>query len=130
MDLTNKANYRQSAAVLNLCDAYIGNDTVTMHLAAAVKIPVLEVNCFPSDLEIKIGDTLAVYYLYGVPNVIVRPKNALPECAADKAHHVYGCRIAIKSHCIAQIKPETIFEGLKVLSKRISEKNFKPLYIS
>ena len=129
MDLTNKANYRQSAAVLNLCDAYIGNDTVTMHLAAAVKIPVLEVNCFPSDLEIKIGDTLAVYYPYGVPNVIVRPKNALPECAADKVHNVYGCRIAIKSHCIAQINPQTVFDGLKVLSKRIAEKNFKPLYI-
>lgn len=129
IDLTNKANYRQSAAVINLCDAYIGNDTGTMHIAAALKIPVLCVNCFPADLKIGIGDILAVYYPYGVPNVIVRPKNALPECTADKSHQVYGCRVAMKPHCITQIEPNTIFDGLKVLKKRIAEKNFKPLYI-
>ena len=129
IDLTNKTNYRQSAAIINLCDAYIGNDTGTMHMAAALKIPVLEVNCFPADLKIKMGDILAVYYPYGVPNVIVRPKNALSECSADKPHDVYGCRVALKPHCITQIMPQTILSGLNILKKRIAEKNFKPLYI-
>lgn len=41
IDLTNKTNYRQSAAILSLCDTYIGNDTGTMHLATAVNCPVL-----------------------------------------------------------------------------------------
>ena len=129
IDLTNKINYRQSAAALSLCDAYIGNDTGTMHLATAVQCPVLEINCHSSDVPIMNGDDIAVYYPYGVPNVIIRPKKALPECTADKPHNSYGCKIVTKSHCITQINPRLLFEGLKLLKRRIVEKNFKPLYL-
>ena len=130
IDLTNKINYRQSAAVLSMCNAYIGNDTGTMHLAVAVKCPVMEVNCFPSDVPILDYDSPAVYYPYGVPNVIVRPKNALPECTADKPHNAYGCRVVVKPHCITQINPKILYDGLNFLKKRIDENNFKPLYVS
>lgn len=130
IDLTHKISYRQSAAVLSLCNAYIGNDTGTMHLAAAVNCPVMEINCFPADVPILEGDDLAVYYPYGVPNVIVRPKNALPECTADKPHNSYGCRILIQPHCITQINPQILYDGFKFLKKRIAENNLKPLYIS
>ena len=130
IDLTNKTSYRQSAAILSFCDAYIGNDTGTKHLATAVNCPVLEVNCYPSDLPLTHGDSLAVYYPYGVPNVIVRPKKALPECSADKPHDSYGCKILDKPHCITQIGSQILFKGLKYLKGRIEEKNFKPLYIS
>ena len=50
LDLTNKTNFRQSAAVLNFCKMYIGNDTGTMHVAAAKNCPVLSPNCFAADL--------------------------------------------------------------------------------
>lgn len=129
IDLTNKTNYRQSAAILSLCDAYVGNDTGTMHLATAVKCPVLEINCHPSDIPIKLGNTIAVYYPYGVPNIIVRPKKALPECITTQLHNSYGCRMATTPHCITQISPQTLFDGLKYLKQRILEKNFKPLYV-
>lgn len=129
IDLTNTVNYRQSAAILSFCDAYIGNDTGTMHLATAVKCPVLEVSCYPSDLTFTLGDTLSVYYPYGVSNVIVRPKKALSECSADKPHNSYGCRIVNTPHCITQINPKVLFEGLKYLNQRILENNLKPLYI-
>ena len=130
IDLTNKISYRQSAAVLSLCNAYIGNDTGTMHVAAAVNCPVMLIHYFPSDVPILESDVIAVYYPYGVPNVIVRPKNALPECTADKPHNSYGCRILIQPHCITQINPQILYDGFKFLKKRISENNLKPLYIS
>ena len=130
IDLTNKISYRQSAAVLSLCNAYIGNVTGTLHVATAVNCPVMAISSFPADIPILEGDDLAVYYPYGVPNVIVRPKNALPECTADKPHNAYGCRILNKPHCITQINPKILHDGLKFLKKRIAENNFKPLYIS
>lgn len=130
IDLTNKINYRQSVAVLSFCDAYIGNDTGTMHLATAVKCPVLEVNCSPSDIPIALGDNIAVYYPYNVPNVIVRPQTALPGCNTGEPHNSYGCQVVGEPHCITQINPHILFEGLRYLKKRISEENFKPLYMS
>ena len=129
LDLTDKINYRQSAAVLKFCDAYIGNDTGTKHLAAAVNCPVLEVNCYPSDLPVTADDSISVYYPYGVPNVIVRPMKALLECSIEKPHNSYGCRVLNKPHCITQINPQILFDGLKYLQKRIAGKNFKPLYV-
>lgn len=108
----------------------IGNDTGTMHIAAAVNCPVLEINSFPADINIMEGDNLAVYYPYNVPNVILRPQKALPECSADKPHSAYGCRILNKPHCITQINPQLILKSLNFLKKRIADKNFKPLYVS
>lgn len=130
IDLTNKLTYRESAAVLSFCDAYIGNDTGTMHIAAAVNCPVLEINSFPADINIMEGDNLAVYYPYNVPNVILRPQKVLPECSADKPHSAYGCRILNKPHCITQINPQLILKSLNFLKKRIADKNYKPLYVS
>ena len=129
LDFTGKINYRQSAAVLKFCDAYIGNDTGTKHLATAVNCPVLEVNCYPLNIPVTIGDSISVYYPYGVPNVTIRPTKALPECSIEKPHNSYGCRIPHKPHCITQIEPQILFEGLEYLQERIVEKNFKPLYI-
>ncbi|MBR6014409.1 MAG: glycosyltransferase family 9 protein [Selenomonadaceae bacterium] len=129
LDLTDKINYRQSAAILKLCNAYVGNDTGTKHLAAAVNCPVMEINCYPADLPLTTGDSISVYYPYGVPNVIIRPTRALPECSREKSHNSYGCRIVNKPHCITQIKPQILFDGLKYLKKRVAEKNFKPLYV-
>lgn len=128
LDLVGKVNYRQSAAVLSFCDMYIGNDTGTMHIAAAVNCPVLTPNCFPLDIPCYYFDIPNAIYPYRVPSVTIQPEHALPECAADKKHNPYGCK-ANQPHCITQIKPETVFKGFKLLKKRIEEKNIEPLYI-
>ena len=128
LDLVGKINYRQSAAVLSFCNMYIGNDTGTMHIAAAVNCPVLTPNCFPLDIPCYYFDIPNVIFPYRVPSVTIQPEHALPECAADKTHNHYGCK-ANQPHCITQIKPETVFKGFKLLKKRIEEKNFEPLYI-
>lgn len=128
IDLTNKINYRQTAAVLSLCDMYLGNDTGSMHIAAAVKLPCLAVFAFPKDAPSRRVAATKTSYPHNVPNVIVQPERALPECANDIFNH-YGCK-ANAVHCIAQIVPEKIFEGFHRLKERAKENNIETLYLS
>ena len=83
IDLTNKLNFRQSAAILSLCSLYIGNDTATVHMAAAVKTPVLMLNCFAADLPQE-NSIPQHYYPYRVPSIIVQPVHALDQCREAK----------------------------------------------
>lgn len=126
IDCTNKLNYRQSAAVLNLCDCYIGNDTGLMHVAAALNLPVLSPNCFPGDINMNVSSAPALYYPYNVPSVIIRPKHALAEC--KNLVNSSGCN-SDKPHCINQITPETMFDGLKLLNKQIKKNVKEPLFV-
>ena len=128
LDLTNKTTYRQSAAVLKLCDYYIGTDTSAMHIAAALKVPVLVPFCFPADIQTTNESTIKMFYPYHVPSVIVQPKHALPECKDSKDS--YGCKIRNRPHCITQIKPETMFTAFKLLKEQIAKGSTEPLYVS
>lgn len=127
MDLTEKLTYRQTGAVLTMCDMYIGNDTGTMHVAASVKCPCLAVFAFPADAPSRRIDLTKTAYPYNVPNVIVQPGHALPEC--KNGYNIYGCKSGAP-HCITQIKPETVFKGFKLLKARIAENNIEPLYLT
>ena len=130
IDLTNKLTFRQSAALLSFCKMYIGNDTGTKHVAAAVNCPVLETNCFAADLKMQNTDAPVRWAPYDVPSVIVQPKHALPECSDAKSHNSSGCRMKKTSHCIKQIKPETLLRGFHLLKLCARAKNNKPVYIS
>lgn len=129
IDLTNKASYRQSAAILKLCDMYIGNDTGTTHVAEAVNVPILTPNCFPMDLQFDPNDNPRSWYPYYVPSVTAQPEHALPGCTVNEPYDHSGCR-SKQPHCITQITPEKMFEGFHILKKRIAEKNTKPFFLS
>jgi len=118
IDLTNRTTYRQSAAILTFCDMYIGNDTGTMHVAAAAKCPVLTPNCFPADLPVHRADYVKFFSPYHVPYVTVQPKHALPECAVNKPYVQYGCRSHVP-HCITQISAADLFKGYKIMRNGI-----------
>ncbi len=128
IDLTNKVNFRQSAAILSLCSLYIGNDTGTMHMAAAVKTPVLMLHYFAADLPHHDHTAPKTDYPYHVPSVTVQPKHALDQCRESKDH--YGCIVVDRPHCIAQITVETAFDAYNQLKKRIAEGNIEPLFIN
>ena len=132
IDLTNKADYRRSAAIFSFCDMYIGNDSGSSQLAAAVKCPVLSPNAFADDLPKNVDDDIIyVYSPYNVPAVVVRPEHALPECRNGHVKYVpsnYGCTANVP-HCITQIEPETLFKGFHLLKERIAQGNCEPLYI-
>lgn len=128
IDLTDKTNYRQSAAVMSFCDMYIGNDTGTMHIAAALNLPVLATNCFAADLPILNTDIPRIFHPYGVPSVVVQPAHILAECKRVDGHDAYGC-VAGEPHCITQITPDTLLKAFHLLKKRAATGKTVPLYI-
>ncbi len=121
IDLTGKTTFRQTAAAINLCDAYIGNDTGTAHLAVAVQTPVVVIHCFPLDLN-RPNPNLQLWYPYGVPSVVVCPSHALPECVGSR--DIRGCAVN-RPHCITQITPSDMFNAYKILLDRAAEGNKK-----
>lgn len=128
INLTEKLSFRQSAAVLNFCDFYIGNDTSLMHAAAAFNIPILSPSCFPADKEMPIVSMPQKYYPYDVPSVLVQPQHSLPECKDSK--DLWGCQIRNKPHCINQITPEKMLTAFGYLVKRIEKNAREPLFFS
>ena len=128
INLTDRISLRQSAAVLNLCDLYIGNDTGLMHAAAAFKIPILSPNCYPADKEMPVTASPQRYYPYAVPSVLIQPRHSLPECK-DK-FDLSGCTFKDRPHCINQITPEIMLKGMEYLKQRIEQKAGEPLFFS
>lgn len=129
VNLVNQTNLRIDAAIMSLCDMYIGNNTGNMEVASAVKCPVLVAECFPKDLDSSFTDVPRLFAPYKVPAVSVQPAHALPECSVNDPYNSYGCR-ANTSHCIAQITPQTLFRGFKLLKEKIAAKIIDTTYIS
>ena len=128
IDLTDKLSYRQSAALLSLCKAYIGTDTGTMHAAAAVKIAVMSTFSFPADLPFTEESMPKIWYPYNVPSIVVLPRNALSEC--QNSTNPYGCQMFSRPHCINQIPVETMVKGFQMLKQQIKKGATEPLYIA
>ena len=129
MDFTNKLTFRESAAFLSLCDCYIGNDTGMMHAAAALGIPVLSPNCFPADMEMNPISSPQRFYPYDVPAVIVQPQHALPECKSNEmAKYFTGC-VADEPHCIKQISPQKMYQGLQMLRQAVKNGDKEPIFL-
>ena len=125
VDLTGKTTFRQTTAMLDRCLIYIGNDTGTMHLAAATGTPVLNPNCFSLDLD-KPYNVLKRWYPYEVPSVIICPSHALPECRPNPSF--FGC-CAEEPHCIKQITPKNLFDAFKLLQRQIRDGARQPLIV-
>ncbi len=108
IDLSCRTTIRESAAVVAETALYLGNDTGLMHIAAALKRPVILVcreaqewqPCYPG-----VTSALARYYPWQTMNLVLRPLRPLGDCATLDSYG--GCE-AGKPHCIAQIPPEAI----------------------
>lgn len=77
INMTGNTTLRQAATLIKQCRIYIGNDNGLMHLAAAMKIPVIEVSCWP-----KSGSSINRYspHRFGpwkVSNIVVSPAKSV-----------------------------------------------------
>lgn len=121
-----KCSFRESSALMEKLGGYIGNDTGLMHIAAAAKLPILQVNCFPANLPMTPVSIPVRFAPYKVPSVTVFPAEALDGCDDLLA---YGCKHINETHCIASIKVETVLQGYSMLKHRIETNDLTPLYI-
>ncbi len=117
-NLVGRLTYCESAAVMNLCEAYIGNDTGNMNLAAALDKPVLVPICYPAEFPIGSDDVPAIFAPQNVPAVFIQPDKALPECIPKRSEH--GCSQYTKVHCIGQIKVQAMRQGFELLRAHCS----------
>lgn len=122
-NLVAKLELRQTAALLSLVTIHIGNDTGTMHIAAANRTPCLEVSPYPADQGFRANTVFLQFAPYHVPAVVVHPAKSLPECVGSQESH--GCRSLDKPHCIKTIPPEKVFEGYNLLLEKISNRDRK-----
>ncbi len=122
LDFSGRLNFRQTTALLSKCDCYIGNDTSCMHIAAALKLPVLTVFSYAASLPLKGLSLLEKYYPYHVPCVILQPDEPLMGCRDDDSlfHELFGCS-AMKPHCITQVGVEEMYEGYHALINEIND---------
>lgn len=119
-NLVNRLTYRQTAAAMSYCHLYIGNDTGSMHIAAALKIPVLVVFSCPEPNDSATFTIVERVFPYGVPAVAVRPDRRLPECIPQNGgFDINGC-VQNTPHCITQVTVEDVWEGYCTLLKMLS----------
>ena len=122
LNLAGRISYRQTAALLSLCDFYLGNDTGCTHLAAALKLPCLTVYSYAANLPANGHSSVEAYYPYRTAAVIMQPEKALSPCAPLHSAYgeVMGCT-AMKPHCIAQVSVAEMYEGWLTLQKITSQ---------
>lgn len=105
INLAGKITLKQMAALLTKCDLFFGIDSAPMHIAAAVKTPVVAL--FGPSGENNWGP-------WGEKHIVVKKEMECRPCGKD------GCNGSKKSQCLEQITVEDVICYLdKVLQKKL-----------
>lgn len=101
-----KTSLLQSAAIVSLCKVILSNDSATVHMASAMKIPVVAV----------FGSTIPEFGFapYGVAQVIIQKQLDCRPCG------IHGKRRCPEKHfrCMRDISTEEVFEAVLSLLKK------------
>ena len=107
INLAGRAALRVSAAALEECLLYIGNDSGPKHLAAALGKPVAEISCHPIDGNPAHFQSPERFAAVADSGFVLAPAKALPPCHAS-------CRAA-EPHCITQVTVGQVLEAVVTL---------------
>jgi heptosyltransferase-2 len=103
IDLVGQTTLRQTAAVLEQCDLYVGNDTGPLHIAAAAGTPVVVVMSHPLGGDPTWRYSPDRFGPRGVPSRIIRPE-PVPPCTTY-------CRSGI-AHCILNVPIDQVTRAI------------------
>lgn len=115
--LAGEVPFSVSAAVVARCALYLGNDTGLMHVAAALHLPVLSVNCFPVSLGLQVLSLPVRFRPYGVPSVTCVPREARDGCADAWR---YGCSREGEAHCILGVTVRQVLDAYQLLRRKVA----------
>jgi heptosyltransferase-2 len=93
--ISDSAEIRETCALLELCDLFIGNDTGAAHLAAAMNCPTLVISRHPRNGDPAHPNSPVRFAPYCAESRVLQPERGLDGCA-DRCRH-------IGPHCIRQI---------------------------
>lgn len=75
-------SWPQTAALLGVCDLFIGNDSGPLHVAAAMHTACIEISCHPLAGEVLGANSPARFGPWGVPAAVLQPEGGTPPCLA------------------------------------------------
>lgn len=101
---------RQTAALLERCQSFIGNDSGPMHLAAAAGLPGVEVSVHPETGAPEAEESPNRFGPWGIPAEIVRPHVPTQPCS-DRCS-------ALEPHCILNVRVEDLMRAFDQVMKR------------
>lgn len=116
LNLVGKTTIRETEAIISQTDFYLGNDTGTLHMAAAAHVPVIGIYRGAADKENVLPAVFSEsqrFPPWQTKAVILRPDHQLEECANHSPR--YGWCYADKPHCITQVTPQEIIDAFEVL---------------
>ena len=119
LNLAGVATLRQTAAVLARCALVVSNCTGAMHLAAAMKIPVVQVSCHPRSASRGHICSPVRFQPWNVQSIVLQPENPLLPC-------VDGCS-ELRPHCITQVQVADVKRAvLTLLTAHANERSSLP----
>lgn len=109
---------RAVCAVLEKCDLFIGNDTGTAHLAAAMDCPTLVVSRHPADGDPNHANSPARFGPRSTRSCVLQPVTGAGDCSAS-------CRRR-EVHCILQVTVDRVFAAALQLLPRAATRQGPP----
>ena len=98
--LAGRLTLRQSAAALSRCVVAVGNDSGALHLAAAARVPCVEISCHPATGDVLHNNAPERFGPWHVPSTILRPAAPVPPCSTS-------CTMR-DPHCILRVEMEDV----------------------
>jgi heptosyltransferase-2 len=116
IDLTGRTTLRQTAALLKKCHLYVGNDTGSMHMAAANGVPVVEISCFPVNGPNWHWNSPYRFGPWQVPHKILQPPKIFsyfPDKFSEKhLSHIREITVDQVQDAIQELFPNIITDGV------------------
>jgi heptosyltransferase-2 len=110
--ISDSAAIRETCALIERCDLFIGNDTGAAHLAAAVECPTIVISRHPKTGDPEHPNSPVRFAPWAVPGRVLQPERGLDDCDTR-------CREISRPHCILQISvPEVVAAAAALLMQR------------
>lgn len=116
LNLTGQTSLRESVAIIEASNLFMGNDSGMMHAAAACRRPIIAVYREALDKEPIATGVMSEFRRfepYMANYIALRPEHALGDCQTAICYG--GCQ-SIEAHCICQVKPDEIVEAFRILT--------------
>lgn len=98
INLVGKLSLQETSHLIQTSLAYLGNDSGTMHIAAALHIPIVEISMHPKSAPEWHINSPKRFGPWGTEKIILQPETPLDDDCSQ------GC-IKEEAHCILQITP-------------------------
>lgn len=110
-----KTTLRESAAVLSLCNLYLGGDTGLMHIAAAVGISGVAIFCYPKSADDIYAINPVRFGPYSKRFRVLQPRTGEVGCEN-------GC-VKDYPHCILRIGVDEVVQAVTAAAAEIKDGN-------